>query len=75
MTKSNWRREGLFDLLILNHVPFREAEVVTQAGQELEAGAEAEAMDGRHFLVRFTGLEACSSCFLREPRPGPPAQG
>jgi hypothetical protein len=41
-------------------------------GRNLEAGADAEAMEGRMLLTGLLPL-ACSACFLIEPRTPSPA--
>ena len=51
MTKSNLGSKGLCGLCILSDSPLRETEAETQTGQELEAGADAEAMEGAAYWL------------------------
>jgi hypothetical protein len=72
--KASWRRKGLFSLhfqIIVYH--WRKPGQELKQSWNLEAGADAEAMEGCHLL-------ACSACFLIESRntsPGisPPTVG
>jgi hypothetical protein len=60
--KSKLGRKGFIQRILPQHCPSsKEVGTGSQTGQEPEAGADAETMEGCCFLV-------CSACFLIEPR-------